>query len=203
MKHKEVGIIVWALCVSFWLSSVSYAQTPPSQTALNEAAALLQSHRFDEAEAATRKILNTNPKNPDAHALLALVLDQRGQPADAEREYQTALKLKPNLVSALTNFGVLLARTNRPTEAIAKFEEVLRIDPQHGRAIFNLGALYAARGDYRRAVPLLEKAAGTPVCKPDLGNAGDRALLLTLVNAYVHVDRRSDALGLSRCIEES
>ena len=68
------------------------------------------------------------------------------------------------------------------------FEKVLRIDPKHERAIFNLGALYAARGDYPRAVPLLEKAAGTPACKPDLREPGDRALLLTLVNAYVHVD---------------
>jgi tetratricopeptide (TPR) repeat protein len=205
MKHRKVGIIVCAFCVSFcvtsWVQPVYYAQTPP-QTALNEAAALLQSHRFDEAEAATRKILTRNPKHADAHALLAVILDQRGQQAEAEREYETALKLKPSLVSALSNFGVLLARTNRPTEAIAKFEEVLRLDPKHGRAIFNLGALYAARGDYRRAVPLLEKAAGTPACTPDERSSGDRALLLTLVNAYVHVDRRSDALGLSRCIEE-
>src|SRR4026209_1903563 len=104
MKHKEVGIIVCVFCIFLWAGSTSYAQTPP-QTALNEAAALLQSHRFDEAEAATRKILTTNPKNPDAHALLALVLDQRGQHAEAEREYQAALKLKPNLVSALSNFG--------------------------------------------------------------------------------------------------
>ena len=79
---------------------------------------------------------------------------------DAEKEYDAALRLKPKLVSALSNLGVLLAKTNRGTEAIAKFEEVLRIDPKHDGAIFNLGALYAARGDYKRAVPLLEKAAG-------------------------------------------
>ena len=70
------------------------------------------------------------------------------------------MRLKPKLVSALSNLGVLLAKTNRTTEAIAKFEEVLRIDPKHEKAIFNLGALYAASGDYKRAVPLLEKAAG-------------------------------------------
>jgi Flp pilus assembly protein TadD len=140
MKHRKVGIIVCAFCVSLWLGSASFALTQ-SQTALNEAAALLQSHRFDEAEAATRKILTTNPKNAEAHALLALILDQRGNHSEAEREYQAALKLKPNLVSALSNFGVLLARTNRPTEAIAKFEEVLQLDPKHGRAICNLGAV--------------------------------------------------------------
>ena len=89
-----------------------------------------------------------------------MILDQRGNTAEAEKQYDAALRLKPRLVSALSNLGVLLARTNRTSEAIAKFEEVLRIDPKHERAIFNLGALYAARGDYKRAVPLLEKTAG-------------------------------------------
>src|SRR5262249_42196978 len=91
---------------------------------------------------------------------LGVILDQRGKTGEAEKEYDTALRLKPNLVSALSNFGVLLARTNRTSEAIAKFEEVLRIDPKHERASFNLGTLYAARGDYTRAVPLLEKTGG-------------------------------------------
>jgi Flp pilus assembly protein TadD len=176
-------------------TSTAYAQATAS---LDEATALLQARRFAEAEAATRKVLAAKPRDADAHALLALILDQRGVQSEAEREYATALRLKPNLVSALSNFGVLLARTNRTAEAIAKFEEVLRLDPKHERAIFNLGALYAARGDYKRAVPLLEKAAGTPACKPN----GDRALLLTLVNAYVHVERRDEALALSRCFEE-
>ena len=80
--------------------------------------------------------------------------------ADAEKEYGAALRLKPKLVSALSNLGVLFARTNRTTEAIAKFEEVLRIDPKliDEKAIFNLGALYAASGDYKRAVPLPGKS---------------------------------------------
>lgn len=206
MKHKEVWIVICALCASLCLSSsrcsTSYAQRQP-QNPLAEATELLQAQRFEEAETATRKVVDANPRNADARALLALILDQRGQQAEAEREYQAALKLKPNLVSALSNFGVLLARTNRPAEAIAKFEEVLRLDPKHTRAVFNLGALYAARGDYRRAVPLLEKAAGTPACVADVPEKTDRALLLTLVNAYVHIDRRKDALGLSRCLEET
>ena len=129
-------------------------------TLLSEAGALVQTGRLEEAEAATRKIISSHPRNAEAHSLLGVILDQRGNTAEAEKQYDAALRLKPKLVSALSNLGVLLARTNRTTEAIAKFEEVLRIDPKHERAIFNLGALYAARGDYKRAVPLLEKTAG-------------------------------------------
>src|SRR6185295_7255079 len=67
-----------------------------------------------EAEAATRKLLTTNPKSADAHALLGVILDQRGATGEAEKEYAAALRLKPNLVSALSNLGVLLARTIAP-----------------------------------------------------------------------------------------
>src|SRR5919107_863350 len=126
-------------------------------TLLSEAGGLVQTGRLAEAEAATRKILTSHPKNAEAHSLLGVILDQRGATADAEKEYGAALRLQPKLVSALSNLGVLLAKTNRTTEAIAKFEEVLQIDPKHEGAIFNLGALYAARGDYKRAAPLLEK----------------------------------------------
>jgi Flp pilus assembly protein TadD len=162
----------------------------------------VQAGRLEEAETATRKLLTTNPKSADAHALLGVILDQRGVTGEAEKEYATALRLKPNLVSALSNLGVLLARTNRTIEAIAKFEKVLVIDPQHERAIFNLAALYAARKDFKRAVPLLERAAGIVPGKSELRSSVDVALVLTLVNAYVHADRRNDALELSRKLEQ-
>jgi Flp pilus assembly protein TadD len=160
------------------------------ESALREAGALIQAARLEEAEAVTRKLLTSNPQTAEAHALLGLILDQRGLTAEAEKSYDAALRLKPNLVSALSNLGVLLARTNRAPEAIAKFEKVLTLDPHHERAIFNLGALYAARKDFARAVPLLEKAAGVTPGSSELREPVDIALTLTLVNAYVHSNRR-------------
>ena len=87
--------------------------SPNVDTLLSEAGALVQAGRLQEAEAATRKILTTHPRNAEAHSLLGVILDQRGLTAEAEKEYGAALRLKPKLVSALSNLGVLLARTNR------------------------------------------------------------------------------------------
>src|SRR5689334_16936968 len=150
------------LVLSLGLTAFGAPQRPAKnvETMLSEAGALVQAGRLEDAEAATRKIINSYPRNADAHSLLGVILDQRGQTTEAEKEYGTALRLQPKLVSALSNLGVLLARTNRGPEAIARFEEVLRIDPKHEGASFNLGALYAASGDYKRAVPLLQIAAG-------------------------------------------
>ncbi len=161
---------------------------------LGEAAALLRSGQLEEAEAATRKIVAANSRNAEAHSLLGVILDQRGLTAEAEREYHAALILKPKSVAVLSNLGVLLARTNRASEAILKFEAALRVDPQHETAVYNLGALYAARGDYKRAIPLLEKATGITPRKPEAQQAADAPLRLTLLNAYMHADRRKEAL---------
>ena len=156
---RFAGSFCFASCRSL-LVRCRNVRRPNIDALLSDAGALVQAGRLEEAEAATRKILSTHPRNAEAHSLLGVILDQRGNTAEAEKQYDAALRLKPKLVSALSNLGVLLARTNRTSEAIAKFEEVLRIDPKHERAMFNLGSLYAVRGDYKRAVPLLEKTAG-------------------------------------------
>src|SRR3954453_18253473 len=113
------------------VSGAPQRTTSNDDTMLSEAGALVQAGRLAEAEAATRKVLTSHPRNAEAHSLLGVILDQRGATADAEKEYSAALRLQPKLVSALSNLGVLLAKTNRATEAIAKFEEVLQIDPKH------------------------------------------------------------------------
>lgn len=170
---------------------------------LTDAASLVRAGRLKEAEAATRKIIAGHPRSAEAHTLLGVILDQSGRTSEGEREYYSALQLKPNSVGALANLGVLLGRTNRPAEAIRKFEAVLRLEPEHATAVHNLGALYAAGGDYKRAIPLLEKASGITPSKSGSPQGGDAALRLTLLNAYVHANRRKDALELSRSVEQA
>src|SRR5882724_2361760 len=89
---------------------------------LHEAALLLQAGKLDEAEPLVRRAVAEAPSNADAHNLLGVILDQRGNMAQAEREYRIALRLNPNGVSATANLGVLLARSKRDDEAIKTFE---------------------------------------------------------------------------------
>jgi len=103
------------LSLALTVSGAPQRTSGNADTLLSDAGALVQAGRLAEAEAATRKILTTHPRNAEAHSLLGVILDQRGASAEAEKEYGAALRLKPKLVSALTNLGVLLARTNRTT----------------------------------------------------------------------------------------
>src|SRR5690242_14474888 len=62
-----------------------------SDPRLTEAAALLQAGRTDEGEATIRQLLVEDPRNYSGHALLGVVLDQRGKADEAEREYLASL----------------------------------------------------------------------------------------------------------------
>ena len=93
-----------------------------------------------------------NPNLSDAHNLLGVVLDQTGKTAEAEREYQAAIRLNPRGVSALANLGVLFARTNRSDEAIKTFAAVLRLAPDHPQATLNMGLQLSQRGDDAKAL---------------------------------------------------
>src|SRR6266478_4220834 len=72
---------------------------------LHEAALLLQAGKLDEAEPLLRRAIAAAPSNADAHNLLGVILDQRGDIAQAEQEYRIALRLNPNGVSATANLG--------------------------------------------------------------------------------------------------
>ena len=169
-----------------------------SSSLFQDAQALLRAGRLEEAEAMARRAVAAQPRNTDAHALLGVVLDQRGQTGEAEKEYREALRLDDKSTVALANLGVLLGRTGRVDDAVATFERVLKLQPEHEQATFNLGALYAARKEYVRAIPLLERAANFD---KHPATTGDLALLITLANAYAHANRAADAAKLFDQIE--
>src|SRR5437660_12270874 len=93
-SHAALAIIVVAAIVAPGIAA-SQTQRNDEKAELRHAAELLQSGRLDEAEPLLRHLLISNPKNADAHNLLGAILDQRGQTAEAEREFRAALRLNP------------------------------------------------------------------------------------------------------------
>lgn len=184
--------------------SASATRRTDNSSSLEDITALLQAGRLEEAEALARRAVVQSPRDANARTLLGIILDKSGRATEAEREYRDALRLNPNFVPTRANLGVLLARTGRTDEAIQNFEAVLRVAPEHAQAVFNLGALYAARADYKRAIPLLERAANINSQTPNTkAPNADVSLLLTLVNAYAHDGRGARANELADSIERN
>jgi tetratricopeptide (TPR) repeat protein len=107
-------------------------------------------NRLDDAEAALRRALALGDDAVGSYNL-GVVLEERGQDADAEREYRRAVDLGPGLASARNNLGGLFARTGRSAEAKHLLDESIRLDPTSPDAYTNMSALLLNEGAFGEA----------------------------------------------------
>src|SRR5438309_11685778 len=88
-------------------------------------------------------VLAASPDTADEHFARAGKLGQEGKLAQAEAEYQTGLKLRPDDTQACNNLGVLYFQQRKLPQAIAAFERARQLDIHNAEVAFNLGlALY-------------------------------------------------------------
>lgn len=113
------------------------------------------------AEASFREALGLIPAFAEAHANLALLLDQSGRKAEAENHYRQALAGNADCVQTLLNFGAMLAQQKRFAEAEQVYRRALALRPDSAAGWSNLGVLQAcckdeasAEDSYRRAIAL-------------------------------------------------
>ena len=100
-----------------------------------------------------------------------------------------AIAVDPGNAKAHNSLGAIYGNTGRIPQAEREFKEALRLRPdmREGLHIFpNLGRSLVAQGKLSEAIPYLERARQL---KPD-----DAALANEMGNAYLGVDRPSDAL---------
>ncbi len=102
--------------------------------------------RFSDAHAAFTKALALEPKNPEAHLGLALLLHDEGRYGESEAEFQVGLGIDSDSLPGWVNYGSLLIKQNRPQEAAAALERAVAIDPSQDEAWYNLGVAYGAIG---------------------------------------------------------
>ena len=87
----------------------------------------------------------------EAHHRLGLALRDQGQLADAQRELEQALSLRPNAPAIISNLGRVLDEQHQPARAIELFKRALVLRPNFAEARFNL-AKSLEQTDTRRAI---------------------------------------------------
>ena len=115
---------------------------------------------FPPAKAAALKALALDGSSDEAHTALGNVKFLYDWDfAGAEQEFQLALQLNPNSVSAQSSYSGFLNAMGRSEDALARVQEVLRIDPLSLAAITDLAwQLYWARR-YDDAIAQVRKVA--------------------------------------------
>jgi Tfp pilus assembly protein PilF len=113
------------------------------------------------AESCFREALELEADFAEAHANLALLLDQDGRVEEAEQHYRQAIRLDPECGQSHLNLGALLAGQKRFDEAELAYLHAVALIPESPAAWSNFGALQACRKreeaaelSYRKALAL-------------------------------------------------
>lgn len=113
----------------------------------------LRAGQIDEAETEARAALKADPRSADAHTMLALLAEQRGQAAQAGGLYAKAVELAPTRGGVLNNYGTWLCRNGRAIESLTLFDRALA-DPGYdtpAAALANAGSCALSAGQGVRA----------------------------------------------------
>ena len=124
--------------------------------------AYLKLHRYEEAIRVFERRAKLPPSNAEIYMLLGEARDNAGDSEGAIREFNRAIAAAtdssplPDLHFAL---GYVLWKLRRYDNAEASFRRELERDRNHARSIYYLGNIALSRGDWKSALPLLERAA--------------------------------------------
>lgn len=110
------------------------------------------------ARAYASKALEADPMLPEAHASLGLVLHRSWEWAEAEREYKTAISLKPNYADVRHWHSLLLREVGRFEESLVESKIAEQLDPLSGIIITNLAGAHLVLGDHNSAISVLQKS---------------------------------------------
>ena len=146
---------------------------------LNQAVALHQAGRLDEAEALYRQIAQQVPGHFDATHLLGVIALQRGDLGKAEALIGQALASKPKDAAALNNLGTALLRARRLDEAREQFERAAKAQPAYADAQSNLGNVLRQLGRVADSVAPLKRAFAANGKSAEIANLLGASLLET------------------------
>jgi Tfp pilus assembly protein PilF/mono/diheme cytochrome c family protein len=103
-------------------------------------------------EAMARHNVENNPGDFEAHYNLAAMLQARGELAEAMKQYELALRIRPEDPTVNNAFAAANMAAGHPERAIRYLEAALRSRPDYFDAQYNLGMVLAMREDFEGAV---------------------------------------------------
>ncbi|HEX8872008.1 MAG TPA: tetratricopeptide repeat protein [Candidatus Acidoferrum sp.] len=109
-------------------------------------------------EAMARHNVEKNPGDFEAHYNLGAMLQARGDVEGAGRQYEQALRLRPEDATVNNALGGALLAAGQPAEAARRFQAALRARPEYFDARYNLGLALGMQGDFAGAAEQLREA---------------------------------------------
>ncbi|HDL1261380.1 TPA: type IV pilus biogenesis/stability protein PilW [Mannheimia haemolytica] len=121
-------IFLLAACSSLPPSSseVEFNRSEAVKARINLALAYLEQNDFPKAKQNIDKALAHDEKDYLPYSVLAYYYQQTGDAENAEKAYQTALKLSQNRPDVLNNYGTFLCKQGQFQQAYQQFEQSVK-----------------------------------------------------------------------------
>ncbi|MCX6916351.1 MAG: tetratricopeptide repeat protein [Verrucomicrobia bacterium] len=113
---------------------------------------------WKDSEALFRHTLQVTENNDVAHNCLGVALGKKDQTEEAIRQYQEAIRLKPDRPMPHYNLGVAFAKAGQTDEAIRQYREAIRLKPDHANAHNSLGHALFRKGQTEEAIRQYQEA---------------------------------------------
>jgi predicted O-linked N-acetylglucosamine transferase (SPINDLY family) len=152
-----------------------------------QAIALHQQGNLPEAERLYLQLLDADPALFGPRYYLGLMRLQQGRNAEACDYFSVALKVYPNDLGLVMNYGMALRAAGRPQEALEMFERALAIRPNLPEALYNRGVALSDLERFEMAIDAYERAL---VLQPEMV-----AALLNRAAALAALGRADDAVA--------
>ena len=104
----------------------------PAIVPYNQGIDLMLAKQYPAAEQKFEQAIKVRPQFAEAHNNLAYTLRKQGPEhyQEALKQYDTAIRLNPNLAEAYMYRGILYAQTNRKAEAQADWVKLQKLNPK-------------------------------------------------------------------------
>jgi Flp pilus assembly protein TadD len=142
--------------------------------------------RGNEAIQLLRRAVENKPQDEALLYALGTAHERQGDLENALKRMREVLELNPQNAAAMNFIGYVLAERGRELdEAEGLLLKALALRPDNGAFLDSLGWVYYRRGEYERAVSLLERATALA--------PGEALIIEHLGDAYVAASRKPQA----------
>jgi len=130
----------------------------PAIPSLQDALALHQQGRLDQAELIYRQLLENEPTNADALHLLGVIAHQTGHHIVATEMIGRAIEINPNAPSYYSNRALSLHALKQLDAAVSSYDRAIALKPDFAEAYYNRGNALKELKQMEAAVASYDKA---------------------------------------------
>ncbi|HZL31233.1 MAG TPA: tetratricopeptide repeat-containing glycosyltransferase family protein [Pseudolabrys sp.] len=127
-----------------------------------------QENQFKQGVDLVRRAMSYSEPQARMFNVLGQALDRLGEPLEAIKALDEAIKLDPNLAAAHGNRANILVDAGMPGEALKSFNRALELIPDSIPDLLNRGALLAPAGRYEDALRDYDKVIALEPSNPEV-----------------------------------